>query len=184
MTFDFEALSAKIEAAARLAFTRICEQHGTEGIYAFALYSDDGAMTVCPAANTKAHLEQADQDDLTYYKFEPAEWKYEGSGFDEADALFEEICTLVREREGEMEEDDAQFEAFRSRLFATCIDVLQKLTSEGFFREIAGHEVFIIFTASEYEFPKAEVRKILSSLNDNAFKDEYLAWMRTWAGKW
>ena len=180
MTFDFEALSSKIEIATRLAFTRICEQHRAEGIYAFALYSDDGAMTVCAAANTKAHLEQAEQDELTYYKFAPAEWKYEGSGFDEADALFDEICTLVREREGEAEEDDGQFVTFRSTLFATCIDVLKKLAGEGIFQEIAGHEVGIVFTASEYEFPKAEMRKIVSSLNDNSYKDEYLAWMKTW----
>lgn len=37
--------------------------------------------------------------------------------------------------------------------------------------------MFIVFTATEYEFSKAEKRKTMSSLNDNSFKDEYLAWM-------
>jgi hypothetical protein len=185
MAFDFETLGEKIEIAARLAFITICQRHGAEGIYGFALYSDDGAMTVCAAANALEHLENADLDDASYYKFEPAEWKYEGSGFDEADELFADICTSVRTRvfamEEEHEDDDSEFTVFRSQLFETCIGVLKKLTAEGFFREVAGRDVFVVFTATEYEFPKAEMRKIAAALNSNPFKDEYLAWMKTWA---
>ena len=79
MNLDFEKLAIEIEAATRKSFQEIVANHAAENIYAFALYSDEGAMTVCPATNTMDFLVTRPQDDLTYYTFEPAEWCYEGS---------------------------------------------------------------------------------------------------------
>ena len=94
---DFENLKLEIESAAKKAFTEMVEEHGNENIYAFALYSDDGAMTMCPATNTVEHIKNADPDDIEYYKFEPAEWKYEMKG---ADNEFDQISkSLYKEIE-------------------------------------------------------------------------------------
>jgi hypothetical protein len=182
MAFDFEALACKIEIATRKAFIHIQRQHPEDDIYAFALYSDDGAMTVCAAANSVEHLENADLDQHRYYKFEPAEWKYEGSGFGEADSLLGEICTIVRNRITDIDDDDGgiQFEEFQSRLYETCIEVLKKLHGEGFFKQICGNDVFVTFSVTEYEFERAKIREIISALNDNDYRDEYLSWMKTW----
>ncbi|MBS2030195.1 MAG: DUF4303 domain-containing protein [Deltaproteobacteria bacterium] len=46
---DFELLQTEIVATCRQAFRDIRVAHPNEEICAFALYSDDGAMTVCPA---------------------------------------------------------------------------------------------------------------------------------------
>ncbi len=179
--FDFTALSERIERAARQAFIAIHRQHAGEGIYAFALYSDDGAMTVCEAANTAAHLKNAGLEDFSLYKFEPSEWKYEGRGFVyERGDPFEEICDTVRTRVMAID-DEAEFLEFRSGLFETCTGVLKKLCSEGFFKQIAGQDIFVIFSATEYEFERGKLREIVTSLNDNEYRDEYLAWMETWA---
>jgi hypothetical protein len=103
---NFEILKENIEAATKKAFIEIFEKHGSEEIYAFALYSDEGAMTVCPATNTLAHLANADaddEDDLAYYKFEPAEWKYEMTGADED---FNAISESLRAELNKNEDDD------------------------------------------------------------------------------
>src|SRR5690606_1777673 len=93
-------LQASIRDAARHVFTRLRGQHPDETFYAFALYTDDGAMTVVPAANSEeglaAALEkaQADPEERSYYRWATAEWAYEAY---DPDGHFGEICTRVRE---------------------------------------------------------------------------------------
>jgi len=177
MALDFELLARQISAAAKVAFTEVLTQHHAEGIYSFALYSDEGAMTVCPAINTLDHLATQPAEDHAYYKFEPAEWKYEMVG---AEALFNEISRLVRTEVLAKAADEEWFVRFRKQLFDTCLDVLARLQQESFFRNAAGREVFLLFAVSDYEAEPAELAKQVRRLNDNAYRDEYLAWLRTW----
>ncbi|BAP30183.1 uncharacterized protein CHSO_1146 [Chryseobacterium sp. StRB126] len=177
---DFEMLKQQIEEAAKKAFLEMFEKHGAENIYSFALYSDEGAMTVCPSSNTLETLKNIDKDDAVYYKFEPAEWTYEMKG---ADQEFNEICDHLRaelekyEDEGEYEE---WFQEFQTRLYTSCIEVLEKLKNENFFKNIIGKDIFLIFTVSDYEFEKQDLKNIIIRLNDNEHKSEYLDWMETW----
>ncbi|UKB84902.1 DUF4303 domain-containing protein [Chryseobacterium sp. MEBOG06] len=174
---DFEILKGQIENAAKKAFLEMYEKHGTEGICSFALYSDEGAMTVCPATNTLEMLETVDEDDILYYKYEPAEWAYEMEG---AHHEFEEICTRLRAALDENEEDDQWFGDFQAQLYSTCIEVLEKLKDENFFTQITGKDIFVTFTVSDYEFQNEDLEKIIIRLNDNEYKNEYLEWMATW----
>lgn len=176
-TMDFELLKQKIEIATKNSFAEIFEKCGTENIYGFALYSDEGAMTVCPSTNTVQHLSTTDQVDSAYYKFEPAEWKYEMEG---ADVEFNEICTLLRNELSRHEGHAEWFENFRRQLYSACIDTLENLKNEGFFRGIIGEDVFLIFSVSGYEFHKNEAKNIITRLNNNKYKNEYLTWMSTW----
>ena len=89
---NFTELKEQIKFATKQAFIEMCEKHKDERIYPFALYSDEGAMTVCPSTNTLDYLEtQENDEDFKYYKFEPAEWKYEMVG---ADKLFDKISEI------------------------------------------------------------------------------------------
>src|SRR6185436_1685591 len=45
-----------VRDATRFWFTEIREKHPNEKFYAFALYTDDDAITVCDAANTEEAL--------------------------------------------------------------------------------------------------------------------------------
>lgn len=173
---DFEILKQQIEAAAKKAFLEMYEKHGAEQIYSFALYSDEGAMTVCPATNTLQMLDE-DDEDLLYYKYEPAEWTYEMEG---ANDDFNEICTRLRSELDQNSENDEWFEDFQAKLYTACIEVLEKLKNENFFRQITGRDIFLIFTVSDYEFEKQDLKNIIISLNDNEYKREYLEWMDTW----
>lgn len=49
---DFEILREEIEKITKKAFIEMFENYGTDEIYGFCLYSDEGAMTVCPSTNT------------------------------------------------------------------------------------------------------------------------------------
>ncbi|MBO9694414.1 DUF4303 domain-containing protein [Chryseobacterium sp.] len=174
---DFEILKQQIEEAAKKAFLEVYEKHGAEEIYCFALYSDEGAMTVCPAANTMKVMEDVDEDDALYYKYEPAEWTYEMEG---ADKEFNDICTQLRAELNRHDDDDQWFEGFQTQLFFTCIEVLEKLKNENFFTKITGKDIFLIFTVSDYEFEKKDLKDLIIRLNDNEYKSEYLNWMATW----
>lgn len=174
---DFDILKQQIETAAKNAFLEMYEKHGTENIYSFALYSDEGAMTVCPSSNTLEAIQNIDEDDAVYYKYEPAEWAYEMQG---ADDEFNNICTQLREELDRNEDNDEWFNEFQGKLYSTCIEVLEKLKNENFFKNITGKDIFLIFTVSDYEFEKQDLKDIIIRLNDNEYKGEYLEWMDTW----
>ncbi|MFZ4931073.1 DUF4303 domain-containing protein [Chryseobacterium sp. Mn2064] len=174
---DFGILKQQIENAAKKAFLEMYEKHGAEKIYSFALYSDEGAMTVCPAANTLKVLETIDKEDELYYKYEPAEWTYEMEGADEE---FDNICTQLREELKKYDEDDQGVEDFQAKLYSLCIEVLEKLKNENFFTSITGEDIFLIFTVSDYEFEIQDLKKLIVRLNDNDYQSEYLEWMATW----
>ena len=174
----FDLLKKKITIAARKAFTEMLEKHAEENIYAFALYSDEGAMTVCPSTNTMRHFsEKANRSEAAYYKFSPAEWKYEMQG---ADSEFNEICDLLLQELEKISDDSGAFLQFRSRLFACCIKVLEALKNEKFFNQTAGNNIFLVFSVSDYEFETAELKNIIMRLNDDPYRSEYLDWIRSW----
>jgi hypothetical protein len=65
-------------------------------------------------------------------------------------------------------------------LYDTCVAILEKLRNESFFKNIVGKDIFLNFTVTDYEFEPKEVKKIANRLNDNTYKKEYLAWVKTW----
>ena len=98
-----------------------------ETLYAFALYSDEDAITLCPAANTLENLQaEADEGDWAYYQFEPAEWKYEMMG---ADKEFEAIGNRLQQKAKENYDEDAGNRSFQ--LKKACVEVLSTLSSRG-----------------------------------------------------
>jgi len=177
---NFTKLKDKIEEAAKQAFLEMFEKHGKEEIYAFALYSDGGAWTVCPSTNTMEHLAERDDDDIIY-KYGTAEWKYEMEG---ADELFDEISDMCRNEVMNMEKDreiyKREFGKFQSQLYETCIEVLEKLKSENFFKQIVGKDVFLCFAVSDNDIDMEKERDMITRLNDNEYGKEYLSWMETW----
>lgn len=177
-------LKGKIENAARQAFLEMFEKHGEEGICAFALYSDGGAWTVCPATNTTEHLEEEiknDSEDEYYYLYETAAWKYECVG---ADKLFDEICKFCGDTVCAMKKNEKtyekEFSTFQKLLFDTCVEVLEKLKSENFFKQIVGKEILLLFTVSDHDFSTKDFERIVTRLNDGKYRDDCLDWIKTW----
>jgi hypothetical protein len=61
--------------------------------------------------------------------------------------------------------------------------VLADLHQARFFQQAAGHEVFLRFSVSDDDPDPAAEAQMIRQLNDNAYRDEYLAWLRTWAAE-
>lgn len=177
MAIDFQELRLQLTQATQAAFTEILAEHRAEGIYSFALYSDEGALTVCPAANSRAHLAAQPSADLPYAKFEPAEWRYEGVG---ATAQFDATCRRLRAQVLDETLDGEAFDQFRQQLYATCIAVLADLQQQDFFDQAAGQAVFLLFHVSDGDTSPEELAQLVRRLNPNAYGDEYLVWLRTW----
>ena len=187
---NFAELKSKIEIAAKQAFQEMFKKHGKEGICAFALCCDEGAWVVAPATNTTKHLEKtlvADKHGDLAYKYCPPEWGYECEG---ADELFDEICDLCRNEALEicrdkylhqlMGQEKEDFEKFQTQLFETCIEVLEKLKSENFFKQIVGEDILLLFDVSDYDFSKEKYSEIVTRLNDNEIRNECLDWIKGW----
>lgn len=177
---NYNALEQEIEKATKIAFKELFEKHKEEEIYSFALYSDGGAMTVCPSSNTLSFLNDLSEEEkkeIDYYKFEPAEWKYEGIGADEE---FDKICSnLYEERAKSSYGDQEKFLNFRTQVFNCCINVLKRLNDENFFQNIISKEIFLIFSVSDFEFEETVLVDIVSKLNNNQYKTEYLNWLKS-----
>lgn len=174
---DFQRLKQQLTRATQAAFLELLAAHRAEGLYSFALYSDEGALTVCPAANTLAHLATQPPEDQLYAKFEPAEWAYENVG---AATQFNEISRQLRTHVLQADLGDEAFESFRQQLYATCVAVLDELRQQRFFEQAAGNEVFLLFSVSDSDTPVAELAQLARQLNYNAYRDEYLAWLASW----
>ena len=177
MPFDFQHFQQQLTLATRDAFLELLAAHHAEEFYSFALYSDEGAMTVCPSANTLAHLAAQPPEDLSYAKFEPAEWAYERSG---AAAQFDELSRQLRTHVLDEALAEEEFEQFRQQLYATCVAVLDELRQQRFFDQAAGREVFLLFSVSDSDTPAVELAQLVKRLNHTVYCAEYLAGLASW----
>lgn len=144
-----------------------------------SLYSDDGAVTVCPSINTAAHLAKTQRDhpdDAMVYKFATPEWRFEMIW---ADAEFDAICDRVRGHVMTQDGSDAlprrEFAKFRGALFEPCLRGLESLR-----RERAFKDVLLVYAVSEMNFSiRTELARI-KRLNPKPVVDEFWAWTRKW----
>jgi len=178
IAFDFVALEARILEAARQAFREVAAAHPEQQLCAFALYSDDGAMTVCPSINTIEHLTQRQRqhpDDAAFYKFATPEWRFEATG---ADLAFQSICDDVRGYVLALADFDGKpFTRFRDSLFETCLRVLERLRTEEPFR---GDNVLLVFAVSDSDPDiKTELAR-MKRLNAAHVVAEFRRWTKTW----
>lgn len=174
---DFPALRSNIRDAARRAFETVIENHPGERFYAFALYSDDGAMTVLPAVNSEeALLHQARAYGCApipnWLRWSTAEWKYEYEGSEHFETAHEMLNVAERC-------NDAEFEAFRVELYETMVQALGYLDAENFFGTGARREAVTVFCSisdsEDAEHLENESARRLNSLTVyEKFKNRYI----------
>lgn len=168
MINDFTRL---IRSAAREAFQNIQKDHHGEGFCAFALYSDEGAMTVCAAANTQRHLEacvREEPDEASYWKWSPAEWKHEGFG----DGCFVGVHKALQDFHARPH-DEAQFLAFQQGLFESCVAAMEALRIEG----VLGDGI-AVFCVTDHEDAEQEIAWI-RRLNAPGHAAEFAQWIES-----
>ena len=158
-----------IKDAALKAFSNLRSSHPEEDFCAFGLYSDEGAMTVCPSANTTSFLEKKikeDPEDTQYYKWSTAEWKYEFSGHEWFTDVSAEISKFHSTKH-----NNKDFIKFQKNLFESCVAALEQLKSENFFGNC-----ILVFSVTDYTNNKKEISWI-SRLNNPREASNFKKWI-------
>ncbi|MGN7918396.1 DUF4303 domain-containing protein [Lysobacter sp. 22409] len=178
--FDFAALHEDIVVAAMAAFAEISASQSDDPVRAFALYSDSGAMTVCPAMATADYLRRIDSEypgERLYYRYSPSEWPLEGVG---ADEQFGRLCDRLREHVFALEARDggAAFADFKARLMDTLVESAESLRKQCFAG--LGEDFVVLATISDDDEPAAELNRRVARLNSPAIAAEFAAWSSGW----
>ena len=168
--FDFALLHTLVADAARLAFDAVRRAHPDQHIDAFALVSDDSAMTIGCMANSREAL--AASEDGEEMLWNPAEW-----AFDDGGAYFDSACRLLLQAHRALPFEVA-FATFRSGVFDACIAALAQLDAEGCFGTGAQRDEFVLlFEVSDSE----PVEGAMARLNPLAVVARFERWMANWA---
>ena len=150
---DYGALREQVRDAARKAFNAFRKKHPKDPAYAFALSSDDDAMTLVPAFNTDRGLAKrakrygyTSEADVNTIRWSPGEWEFEGFGGEHFDAICDTLATVAGER------IKGGFSAHKKRVFAAAGDALTDLETAGAFGrgpQRAGLTVYFSITDSD-----------------------------------
>jgi hypothetical protein len=168
--FDFALLQTLVADAARLAVDAVRRAHPEQHLNAFALVSDDSAMTICPMANSREALAASEYGEEMLWN--PAEW-----AFDDGGAYFDSAYRLLLQAHRELP-FDVDFDTFRAGVFEACIAALAQLDAEGVFGTGAQRdEGVLLFEVSDSE----PLEGAMARLNSPAVVARFEAWMANWA---
>ncbi|WP_338678860.1 DUF4303 domain-containing protein [Janthinobacterium sp. TB1-E2] len=164
--FDFALLRILVADAARLAFGAVRRAHPGQHIDAFALVSDDSAMTIGPAANSREALAASEYGEEMLWN--PAEW-----AFEDGVAYFDSAYRLLLQAHRDLP-FDVDFDTFRTGVFDACIAALAQLDAEGCFGAGAQRDdCVLLFEVSDSE----AVEGAMERLNPPAVVARFERWM-------
>ncbi|HZN66471.1 MAG TPA: DUF4303 domain-containing protein, partial [Tepidisphaeraceae bacterium] len=148
-TLDTDQLLKKVTDAARKAFTSLTKSHPDETFYAFALYTDESAMTIIPAATSEESIERRlggygklSPQSRKAMRWSTGEWAYESVG---ADREFDSICKTLAKGGYYDPDDDEAHRAHFSAVFETMVRALEALDKEGLFGKGKAREQVTLF---------------------------------------
>ncbi|HDR9482201.1 hypothetical protein BLA13014_07234 [Burkholderia aenigmatica] len=168
----------EIADAASVTYRALLAAHPDEHFYAFALYTDSGAMTVVPAANSeeglkrvRERMEIGDDEKAPEFTWATGEWAYESA---EADS-FNPLCERLADTVLGPEIPEAKFGEFFRDLQRDMIEALRLLDQEGLFGTGAAREKITLFvTISDDNGAEALENESAKILNPPAVFDRFI----------
>ena len=175
---DWKNFEVKVLSVMKQAIQDLHLARPDENFYALALYTDDSAMTIALAANSREALElrllDEDEDDRDesrpYFQWATSEWEYEAWRGD----LFKEASKELREAS---ERDDIS--TFRKKLHLSMINVLKELNQEGFLDRFAGEKPTLFITVTDDDAAESVENNSAKLLNA---PDAYAVFMNRYDG--
>lgn len=148
--FDEAALRERIRIAAAAAFRQAKKEAGKD-LYAFALYTDDDAMTVLPAANTERALAAraegygftTEQEIDRELRWSVGEWGLEGVGR----THFSDICSHLAVFATGTRTVKGGKRRFRKGVHEAAIGALEELEAKGAFGAGVSRERLTVFVS-------------------------------------
>jgi len=168
--FEFGLLQNLVRDGARRAFNAARTAHPTQHLNAFALLSDDSAMTIGPVANSREALAASEYGEEMLWN--PGEWCF-GDGGAYLDSAYRMLLQAHRGLPFELD-----FATFRRGVFEACIAALEELDSEGFFGVGEQRDdCVLLFEVTDSE----AVEGAMARLNPPAVVARFDTWMSSWA---
>ena len=167
--FDFDRLTNEIEQAARRAFTAIRDSHPDEDIRAYAIITDDSAMTIGPVANSVQAFQAAKNDPDVFWN--SAEWSFREGGeyFDVAYRM------LLTQHQGTWPK--VPFEEFTAGVAEAAIRALERLDRESFFGSSQDRdENIVLFQVADSEYLDDAIKRLNTPRAYSQFKDWWAGW--------
>jgi len=170
-----------VRDAARAAFEQVREENPDESFYGFALYTDDGLMTIMPAANSEQGFKEACRnngfkkpDEKAYARWATAEWGYEAVGADHFDAAHELLNGPDRGDAGDAD-DEAAYRALGNTVIGSMVNALNDLDQSGFFGAGAEREKVTLFVSvSDSDAAESIENESAKQLNPPAVAERFI----------
>ncbi|WP_426078043.1 DUF4303 domain-containing protein [Janthinobacterium sp. PSPC3-1] len=167
--FDAPLLQTLLVTATRQAVTALRAAHPGQHFNAYALLSDDSAMTISLLANSREALATAEDEDEMLWN--PGEWQ-----FDEGGAYFDSAYRLLLQAHRDLP-FEVEFAEFRDAAFEACIAALAQLGKEGLFGTgLEREETLVLFEVSDSE----ELDGVMERLNTPQMVKRLHDWMASW----
>lgn len=167
--FDAPLLQTLLVTATRQAVSALRAAHPGQHFNAWALLSDDSAMTISLLANSREALATAEDQNERFWN--PGEWQ-----FDEGGEYFDSAYRLLLQAHRELP-FEVDFEVFRASAFEACIAALEQLAAEGLFGTgVEREETLVLFEVSDSE----ELDGVLERLNGPKMVKRLNDWMASW----
>lgn len=174
----FPNFAQEIRDAARETYRALLAKHPGEHFYAFALYTDSGAMTVVPAANSEEGLQRVrkqmavpDEESATEFRWGTGEWVYECA---EAHS-FNQLCKRLADTVLSTDFPAAEFGRFFNDLQRDMIEALGLLDREGLFGIGAERERLTLFVTISDDNRAEELENVSAKvLNPPAVSDRFI----------
>ncbi len=160
---DVQQLIDAIYEGAKRAFETMRTEHPDQTLTSFGLCSDDCAMILVPAANSKQAIKKARDDESNWNM---SEWQF-SDGSEYLDPAYRMILPPFRDIPCDVEDDD-----FAEVVFESCVKALSRLREEGFFGE-PNDDLVVLFQVSDSE----AAIELNERLNTKATYRRYAKWM-------
>jgi hypothetical protein len=169
----YEFLRNELRKVAEQLYREFVEKRPKDDVCGFSIYSDESAMSVSVAINTRKHLEQKikrEPDYASSFRFWPNEWAYqslESKGLNDLNAVLQEAHFAIPER---------QFDKHREEIFGIMVDVLEELKNERLFDGLS--DDFVLLFASTGFLDLNMAIGFARRLNSETIAREYEAWVK------
>lgn len=168
--FDAPLLQTLLVTATRHAVCALRAAHPGQHFNAYALLSDDSAMTISLLANSREALATAEDEDEMLWN--PGEWQ-----FDEGGAYFDSAYRLLLQAHRDLP-FTVDFADFRASAFEAGIAALEQLDREGVFGQGERRaETVLLFEVSDSD----AIDGALERLNTPAMVARLENWMASWS---
>lgn len=149
---DWAALTKRIVASSRIAFSDLIAKERGASFYAFILYTDADCYTALPSANSiEKHEEKIakegveDSSEIAGFKWAIGEWANEAWNAQAFAAISDDLSNASRKAS-----QQGRFAEFRQQLHLAMVKAMSTLRDEGIFDRFKDRAVLFI-SSSDYE---------------------------------